>query len=149
MDADVSSVSHIVTPGARFERFVTFDEASAQAFATLAGDLNPIHHDRDFAKTSRFGGLIVSGTQTTAMMLGMTASFLAQFGPCVGLDAKFRFRRAVPMGETVRMQWTVTSAAEKPRLGTLVTMEGTLTLASGETALSGTSTAVLLRKKLR
>ena len=144
MDTDVSTVSNIVMPGAQFERIVTFDEAAARAFATMAGDFNPVHHDRNFAETSRFGGLIVSGTQTTAMMLGMTATFLAQFGPCVGLDAQFRFRRAVPMGETVRMAWRVTSVEDKPRLGRLVAMEGDLTLASGVVALTATSTAALL-----
>lgn len=137
---------NMVTPGARFERVVTFDEASARAFATLVGDLNPFHHDPAFAQASRFGGLIVSGTQTTAMMLAMTATYLSRYGPSLGLRSEFKFRRGVPMGETVRMGWTIVSVTPKPRLGDLVSLEGGMVMIStGELAVSGTSTAVLLR----
>jgi 3-hydroxybutyryl-CoA dehydratase len=134
--------------GAQFERVVTLDEETARGFATFVGDLNPIHHDAAFAARSRFGGLIVSGTQTTAMMLAMTASYLSQFGPCLGLDAGFRFRRGIRMGETVRMVWTVVSITPKPGLGDLVAMEAVLSVvATGEIALTGTSTGVLLHAK--
>jgi acyl dehydratase len=139
----------MVMPGAQFERIVTLDEPSARAFATLVGDLNPIHHDQVFAETSRFGGLIVSGTQTSAMMLAMTATYLSEFGPCLGLDASFKFRRGVRMSEAVRMAWTVTAVTPKPGLGDAVVLDGVLTVIStGERAVTGTATGVLLRQKI-
>ncbi len=51
-----------VSVGEIFERIVTFDEQGARTFATLVGDFNPLHHDDEFARKSRFGGLIISGT---------------------------------------------------------------------------------------
>ena len=141
----MSNKRQMVTVGAEFERVMTLDEAAARAFANSVGDLNPIHHDEAFARTSRFGGLIVSGTQTTALMLAMTATYLAAFGPCLGLDAQFRFRRGIRMGETVRMVWRVVSVTPKAGLGDLIKMAGTLTVvATNEVALTGTSTGVLL-----
>jgi acyl dehydratase len=143
----MNNTTQMVTAGAEFERVVTLDEEQARAFATLAGDFNPIHHDEAFARTSRFGGLIVSGTQTTALMLAMTATYLSGFGPCLGLDAQFRFRRGIRMGETVRMVWRVASVTPKAGLGNLIKMTGTLTVvATNEVALTGTSTGVLLRR---
>jgi acyl dehydratase len=134
-----------VAVGETFERVVTFDEAGARHFATLVGDFNPAHHDEDFAAKSRFGGLIISGTQSTAMLMAMTATFLSARGAAVGLEYTFRFRKAIRMGETVTMQWVVTEIIPKPRLGDIVAFEARLTLAgSGELAVSGTGKCVLL-----
>jgi acyl dehydratase len=131
--------------GETFERVVTFDAAGARAFATLVGDFNPAHHDEDFAAKSRFGGLIISGTQSTAMLMAMTATFLSAKGAALGLEYSFRFRKAIRMGETVTMHWVVTDITPKQGLGDIVTFEARLTLAdSGALAVSGTGKCVLL-----
>ncbi len=133
-----------VAVGETFERVVTFDESGARHFATLVGDFNPAHHDEDFAAKSRFGGLIISGTQSTAMLMAMTATFLSAKGSALGLEYNFRFRRAIRMGETVNMHWVVTEIVPKPGLGDIVTFEARLTLAGGELAVTGTGKCVLL-----
>jgi acyl dehydratase len=134
-----------VAVGETFERVVTFDEADARYFATLVGDFNPAHHDQDFAAKSRFGGLIISGTQSTAMLMAMTATFLSAKGAALGLEYTFRFRKAIKMGETVNMHWVVTEVTPKPGLGHIVAFEARLTLAgTGELAVSGTGKCVLL-----
>ncbi len=131
--------------GERFEQVVTFDEAGARAFAALVGDFNPAHHDEDFASKGRFGGLIISGTQSTGMMMAMTATYLAGKGTALGLDYSFKFRKAVRMGESVTMAWEVTHVTAKPGLGDIIDMTGTLTVHStGEVAVTGTGKAVLL-----
>ncbi|HQT68062.1 MAG: hypothetical protein B7Z78_05380 [Rhodospirillales bacterium 20-60-12] len=134
-----------VSVGERFDRVVTFDELGARAFAALVGDFNPLHHDEDLATASRFGGLIISGTQSSAMMLAMTATFFADRGNAVGLDFGFKFRKAIRMGETVRMEWVVTAVTPKAGLGDIIELEGTLTLlSSNEVALTGHSKAAML-----
>jgi len=133
-----------VAVGETFERVVTFDEAGARHFATLVGDFNPAHHDEDFAANSRFGGLIISGTQSTAMLMAMTATFLSAKGAALGLEYTFRFRKAIRMGETVNMHWVVTEITQKPGLGEIVVFAAKLTLAGGELAVSGTGKCVLL-----
>jgi acyl dehydratase len=133
-----------VSIGETFEQIVTFDEASARHFATLVGDFNPAHHDEDFAAKSRFGGLIISGTQSTALLMAMTATFLSARGAALGLEYTFRFRKAIRMGETVNMRWEVREITPKPGLGDIVAFEAALTLSSGEVAVSGTGKCVLL-----
>jgi acyl dehydratase len=135
-----------VIVGERFARVVTFDEAGARAFATLVGDLNPLHHDEELAAASRFGGLIISGTQSVAMLMAMTATFLSARGPALGLDYDFKFLKGVRMGETVRMEWVVTSVTPKARLGAIVAFEATMTVIStGEVAVAGNGKCALLK----
>jgi acyl dehydratase len=48
------------------------------------GDTNPIHHDPEFAASSRYGRLIASGTHATALLLGLTASYFSKKGSMIG-----------------------------------------------------------------
>ncbi len=131
--------------GERFTRIVTFDAAQAKAFATLVGDFNPAHHDETYVTVERFGGLIISGTQSTAMMMAMTATFLSTKGVVLGLDYGFRFKKAIRMGETVELAWVITEVSPKPGLGDIVEMAGEAVLqATGEVAVSATGKGVLL-----
>jgi len=134
-----------VAVGEVFERTITFDEAGARAFATLVGDFNPIHHDKDFAAASRFGGLIISGTQSVALLMAMTATFLSARGAALGLDYQFRFRKGVRMGETCHLKWIVTEILQKPGLGEIVSFDASMTIMScGEVAVSGTGKCALV-----
>jgi acyl dehydratase len=134
-----------VSMGEVFEKTMTFDEDGARAFAMLVGDLNPIHHDAEFAAASRFGGLIISGTQSVAVLMAMTATFLSARGAALGLDYQFRFRRAVRMNETCHLSWTVTDVIPKAGLGEIVSFDAAMTIvASREVAVSGKGKCVLL-----
>lgn len=138
----------MVSLGASFESEHIFETDASQAFARLVGDTNPMHHDAEFAAASRFGGLIASGTETTARMMGLTAAHFSQYGETVGLEFSFRFRRAVPMGARTLLRWTVTEIMQKPGLGTIAVCTGTLTLIeTGEVAVEGTSKGVLLDRR--
>lgn len=138
-------MTDMVKPGVSFETEHVFEQAASQAFARLAGDTNPIHHDAALAAASRFGGLIASGTETTARMMGLNAQHFSRFGPTLGLEFSFRFRRAVPMGARTKIRWEITGLEAKPGLGTIATCAGTLTLAdSGIVAVEATSKGVLL-----
>ena len=70
---------------ARFAVEVTLTPAMVAAYAA-AGDTNPVHHDPTFAATTRYRRLIASGTHTTALLLGLTASHSSQHGAMVGLE---------------------------------------------------------------
>lgn len=140
-----TNMAEMVKVGAGFEAEHIFEQEASQAFARLVGDTNPMHHDEAHAKASRFGGLIVSGTETTARMMGLTAAHFAQYGPTVGMEFSFRFRRAVPMGARVRIRWEITEMEYRPGLGTVAVCAGTLTLLDqGVVAVEGTSKGVLL-----
>lgn len=77
------------------------------AFANAAGDPNPIHHDPEFAATTRFGKPTASGPHTTALLLALTASHYSQKGAMLGLEFWVRFRRPIYADETIRLEWLV------------------------------------------
>ncbi|HKC13251.1 MAG TPA: MaoC family dehydratase, partial [Vicinamibacteria bacterium] len=93
--------------GERFSSDVTLTPTIVAEYARAAGDNNPVHHDSEFAKLTRFGHLIASGTHTTALLLGLTASHFSQRGAMVGLEFWVRFRRAVFADERIRLEWLV------------------------------------------
>ncbi len=118
-------------PGAPFRigdhvsRRVVFDAESIRRFATLSGDMNPLHHDDRAAAAGPFGTLIVSGTQIVALMMGLDATFLSERHMALGLGFEFRFVRAVPAGTELTLQWVVAGSTWKASLsGHIVTAEG-------------------------
>ena len=133
-----------VVVGDCFERSVTLDAAGVAAFAAASGDPNPLHHDAEAAARSRFGGLIASGPQTSSLMMGLCAAWFTARGESVGLEFSFRFRRAVPVGETLHIRWTVTAITPKPALGgDIVALAGDARRGNGEVALEATGSALL------
>ena len=133
-----------VAVGDGFERSVVLDADGVAAFAAASGDPNPLHHDADAAARSRFGGLISSGPQTSSLMMGLCAAWFTARGESVGLEFSFRFRRAVPVGDTLHIRWTVTAITPKPALGgDIVTLSGRALRSDGEVALEATGSALL------
>jgi acyl dehydratase len=130
--------------GDSFAKEVVFDRAGISSFATLTGDTNPLHHDQAYAATTRFGGLIASGSQVTALMMGMAAGLISDGGPNVGLDFTFKFEAPVPADDTVTLRWRVTEIMPKPSLkGDIVTVSGEAVRSDGVVAVSSTAHAVL------
>lgn len=118
--------------GDRFEKTVSIDAPSIRAFATLAGDMNPLHHDDDAAARGPYGVLIASGPQLVSLMLGVDATHFSAAGVAVGLGFDFKFVRAVPAGTRLVLSWAVTRCDYKPSLtGYIVAVEGTACDESG------------------
>lgn len=134
--------------GETTSKTVTFDTNSIRQFATLAGDMSPLHHDEDFAKTTRFGGLIASGTQYSAMMMGMVATFLTERRAGLGLEFDFQFRRAVCVGETVSMEWRIVGIEPHATLkGDVISLEGVLLNGSGQVCVTAKSKSLSMPKE--
>jgi 3-hydroxybutyryl-CoA dehydratase len=53
------------------ERIVVVDQALINAYAQLSGDMNPLHLDAEFAKTTKFGRTIAHGMMTLAFVSQM------------------------------------------------------------------------------
>lgn len=125
-----------VRPAERFHAQVTLTPAAVGAYASAAGDDNPIHHDQQFAAATRFGRLIASGTHTTALLLGLTASHFSKVGSMVGLEFWVRFRRPIYADETVRLEWLVIKVTPSEKLGgEIVDLRGRIKGQDGQTAL--------------
>ena len=137
-----------VRPHQRFRRELTLPAEEVAEFARAVGDSNPIHYDAEFAASTRFGRPIVSGTQTTALLLGLTASHFAPFGAMLGLEFWVRFRRPVYAGEAIVLEWLVVDVTPGERLGgDIVDLRGRVRTAAGETAV-GAKGRVLVTERL-
>ncbi len=125
--------------GETFSKEVHFDTAGIAEFATLCGDINPLHHDAAYAAASRFGGIIASGPQVTSLLMAMIAAFFASRGPGVGLGFNFRLRSAVRANEVVTMRWRVTAVSAKRSLGGhVISLEGEAVRPDGTVAVAAT-----------
>jgi acyl dehydratase len=119
----------------RFSREITLSPELVGDYAHSVGDTNPVHHDSAFAAATRFGRLIASGTHTTALLLGLTASHFSQRGAMVGLEYWVRFRRAIFADETIRLEWLTIKVTPNAKLGgEVVDLRGRIRNENGETA---------------
>ena len=134
-----------LTVGDNFFKQVRFDATSIASFALLAGDTNPLHHDPEFAKSTRFGGIIASGSHVTSLMSGMVAGHFANKGLNVGLDFSFRFEAPVRVDDTVLIRWTLTNRMPKLSLkGDILTLEGQAIRSDGIVAVSASAHVLLI-----
>jgi acyl dehydratase len=130
--------------GDRFAKDVAFTEDSIRQFATIVGDTNPLHHDAAVAATTRFGGIIASGTQTFSLMLAVVPDYLRNWQPNVGLEATVRMLRPVRAGDQAHIEWEVTEIADAPKLkGWIVTIAGRLTRDDGVLAMTAVSKSLI------
>lgn len=120
----------------RFSSEVKLTPALVSEYAAGAGDTNPVHHDPAFAATTRFGRPIASGTHTTALLLGLTASHYSRHTAMVGLEFWVRFRRPIYADETIRLEWLVVKVTPNLKLGgEIAELRGRIRNQKGETAV--------------
>jgi acyl dehydratase len=134
--------------GEEISRAVTFEKNAIKRFATLVGDMNPLHHDEEFAKSSRYGGLIASGTHTSSVMMGAIASFISARAPAVGLGFSVKMKKPIRADETARIVWRIVSIEYKASLGgDIVSFDGVLLNADGQTAVAATCANLIFPNK--
>jgi len=123
-------------PRDRFSLNVTLTPETIAAYAKAVGDNNPVHHDATFAAATRYKRVIASGTHTTALLLGLTASHFSKHGAMVGLEFWVRFERPIYADETLLLEWLVVKVTPNARLrGDVVELRGRIKGQDGETAV--------------
>ena len=137
-----------VKPHDRFSAEYSLTPASVAEQALAVGDDNPIHHDAEFAAGTRYGRPIASGTHTTALLLGLTASYFSKGMSMVGLDYWVGFKRPIYADETITMEWLVIRVTPKKKLGgSIVELRGRILGQDGKTSL-GAKGRLLVTDKL-
>jgi acyl dehydratase len=135
-------------PRERFSAEVKLSPESVIQFATAAGDNNPIHHDPEFAATTRFGRPTASGPHTTALLLALTAAHFSKTGAMLGLEFWVRFRRPIYADETIRLEWMVVRVTPNEKLrGEIVELRGRIQGQDGKTSL-GAKGKILVTDRL-
>lgn len=126
-----------VVPDERFTKTVHLNFADVSAFARMAGDDNPLHHDADYAAQTRFKRPLACGGQLIAQMMGFLASHYAARGNVIGHDVQFRLHQPVFAEETIELAWQVKEITQAPHLkGEVVMLRGEIRNEAGKVAMS-------------
>jgi 3-hydroxybutyryl-CoA dehydratase len=98
----------------KFESSMTLTETHIVLGAGLFGDLNPLHVNESFGKSTRFGGRIAHGYLTSNVMAASMGMIL--YGTAIAyLEHTIRFKEPVRAGDTLTTTWTVTARDDKPK----------------------------------
>ena len=85
--------------------------ADIEAFAEVSGDINPVHLDEAYAKTTTFGERIAHGMLSASYLSAILGTRLPGPG-CIYLSQSLRFRRPVKIGDLVVAKVTVKTLDE-------------------------------------
>ena len=97
---------------ARRSRKVTAQDI--ELFTEISGDCNPLHYDEEVAKATRFGGIVVQGGITSAILNAVVAEDLPGPGT-VFLQVNWNFNAPVRPGDTITGEVEVSkSRPDKP-----------------------------------
>lgn len=89
----------------------TLTEADVVNFAGVTGDINPLHMDEEYARSTQFGRRVPHGQLVFVLALGLAERVIAPlFHDSIiafyGVD-RMRFIQPVFIGDTIRLQRTV------------------------------------------
>lgn len=104
-------------------------------FTALSGDRNPLHYDEELARSSRFGGIVVQGGVTSALLNALVAEQLPGPGS-VFLHVDWSFRAPARPGDRLTAEVRVLAVREDKPVTTLAT---TITNQDGVVVLDGSA----------
>jgi len=132
--------------GERFGTSVTVTEAHLVLAAGMFGDFNPLHVDEEFAKRSRFGGRILHGPFTSALVSAPVGMYFS--GTAIAyLEHACRFTAPVHPGDTLTSAWTVVEKLDKPKhRGGIAVLKCACTNQKGETVLDADGKILVARR---
>lgn len=104
-----------------------------ELFTEISGDRNPLHYDEEVAKATRFGGIVVQGGVTSAILNAVVAEDLPGPGT-VFLQVNWQFKGPVRPGDRITGQVEVANVrSDKP----IVELQTSVTLDDGTVVLDG------------
>jgi len=104
-----------------------------ELFTAISGDKNPLHYNEEAAKNTRFGGIVVQGGITSAILNAVVAEDLPGPGT-VFLQVNWSFKAPVRPGDTIIGEVEITKVREDKPITELNTR---VMLADGSVVLEG------------
>ena len=134
-DANAVWPSGIPSVGQRATRSREVSSRDIELFTEISGDRNPLHYDEALAAASKFGGIIVQGGVTSAILNAVVAEDLPGPGT-VFLSVSWNFKAPVRPGDRITGEVEVVSVrADKP----IAEIATRVTRGDGVVALEGTA----------
>ena len=126
-----------VKVGDEFGTALTVTETHIVLGSGLFGDFNPLHVNEEFSKKSAFGGRVLHGPFTSALVAAPVGNYFA--GTAIAyLEHSCRFKTPVRAGDTLTTRWTVTAKIDKPKhKGGIIEMRVECSNQRGELAVEG------------
>jgi acyl dehydratase len=119
--------------GQRAELTREVSQDDIEIFTAISGDRNPLHYDEEFAKATKFGGIIVQGGVTSAILNAVAAEKLPGPGT-VFLHVDWSFKAPVRPGDRITGAVEVTNVrTDKP----ITELKTTVTRDDGMVVLEG------------
>ena len=119
--------------GQKAQRSRTVTTRDIELFTDISGDKNPLHYDEETAKATRFGGIVVQGGVTSAILNAVVAEDLPGPGT-VFLQVNWSFKAPVRPGDTITGEVEVTKVREDKPISELATR---VLLSDGTVVLEG------------
>lgn len=92
----------------------TFTEEDVITFSKVSGDVNPVHLDKEFAKTTQFGSRIVHGALVSSLFGTVFGNQCPGYG-CIYFRQDSKFIAPVYLGDTITATVTVQEIQEEKR----------------------------------
>jgi len=105
--------------GQRAERSRVIGPRDIELFTEISGDRNPLHYDAERASRTRFGGIVVQGGITSAILNAVVAEDLPGPGT-VFLHVTWDFKAPVRPGDTITGQVEVTKVRQDKPITELI-----------------------------
>ena len=106
-----------------------------ELFSEISGDYNPLHYDEAIAGNTPFGGIVVQGGVTSAILNAVVAEDLPGPGT-VFLQTNWSFKAPVRPGDSITGEVAVTKVrADKP----ITELNTQVSTADGTVVLTGTA----------
>ncbi len=121
--------------GQKVQRSRAVTSRDIELFTEISGDRNPLHYDEALAKSTRFGGIVVQGGITSAILNAVVAEDLPGPGT-VFLQVNWNFNAPVRPGDTITGEVEVVKVREDKPITELNTR---VLLADGSVVLEGTA----------
>ncbi|MDX2344115.1 MAG: MaoC family dehydratase [Acidimicrobiia bacterium] len=116
------------------ERSRAITSRDIELFTEISGDRNPIHYDPEIAAATSFGGIVVQGGVTTAVLNAVVAEDLPGPGT-VFLNVNWSFQAPVRPGDVITAQVEVIDVrTDKPitKLSTQIVRDDGVVAVTGE-----------------
>ena len=112
----------LIRVGETLTRRLRYTREDIASFARLTVDHNPLHVDAQAAQRGRFGEIIASGQQTSAILMGMLATHYSRADDGVKremlcLNMNFAFKEPIFADQEVELAWQVSAVEWNRKLG--------------------------------
>lgn len=139
-----------ISVGDRCEFKKTLMEKDLILFAAVSGDVNPVHLDEEFARSSMFKERIAHGMWSGSLISATLATVMPGPGT-IYLNQNLSFRRPVKIGETLTV--TLTAKSKNPEKNTVVfecfvTNQDEKTVVIGEAEVIAPSEKVIVKRPI-